>query len=137
MSWCSIRATGLGVDTMYQNLAKIPARSVTVYLDTCFSGESPKGMIVRATSGLSIAPKMPMAAANLTVITASQADQFASWDEQARHGLFTKHLLKSLNGDRDGQSGGQKLVSAEEWCIYFWHLDRGEKLKISLERRRR
>jgi len=113
--------TGLAVDTMYANLAKIPARSVTVYLDTCFSGESPKGMIIRATSGLSIAPKMPVSAANLTVITASQADQFASWDEKARHGLFTKHLLSALNGAADGKGFGNSdgLVSLAEVQNYL------------------
>ncbi len=37
---------GYSVDQLYANLAKLPARSVTVFLDACFSGDSPKGMLV-------------------------------------------------------------------------------------------
>jgi len=40
-------------------------------------------------------------ARRMTVVTAAQGDQFASWDEDAKHGLFTKHLLEALNGRAD------------------------------------
>jgi hypothetical protein len=40
----------------------------------------------------------------MVVITAAEGDQFASWDEEAKHGLFTKHLLEALNGAADKQS---------------------------------
>jgi hypothetical protein len=49
----------------------IGARSVTVFLDACFSGDSQKGMLIRATSGLNVAPKLPTAATTLTVLTAA------------------------------------------------------------------
>ncbi|MBT5080607.1 MAG: caspase family protein [Rhodospirillaceae bacterium] len=70
--------TGFPVDRLYANLAKLPARSVTVFLDACFSGETPKGMLVQATSGLTVTPRAPETARALTVITAAQGDQFAS-----------------------------------------------------------
>jgi hypothetical protein len=38
--------TGYPVDLLYANLAKIDAKSVTVLIDACFSGESPKGLSV-------------------------------------------------------------------------------------------
>jgi hypothetical protein len=108
--------TGYPVDVLYKNLAKLPAKSVTVYLDACFSGESPKGMIIRATSGISITPKMPKSVSWMTIITAAQGDQFASWDEKAKHGLFTKHLLDALYGAADGKEygNGDKKVSVKE-----------------------
>ena len=37
----------------------------------------------------------------MIVITASKDDQFASWDEDARHGLFTKHVIDGLSGAAD------------------------------------
>jgi formylglycine-generating enzyme required for sulfatase activity len=98
--------TGYPVDRLYTNLAKLPARSVTVFLDACFSGESPKGMLVQATSGLTVTPRRPRSARRLTVLTAAQGDQFASWDEDAQHGLFTRHLLLALSGRADGSSYG-------------------------------
>lgn len=98
--------SGLSVDTLYQNLAQVPARSMTVLLDACFSGETPKGMIVRATSGLSISAKLPKASNNMTVLTAAQGDQLASWDEEAQHGLFTRYVLDALYGAADGADYG-------------------------------
>ena len=88
--------TGYSVDVLYSNLAKIPAKSVTVFLDACFSGESPKGMILRAASGISVTAKLPRTQEALTILTAARGDQLASWDEEAGHGLFTKHLLEGL-----------------------------------------
>lgn len=113
--------TGFPVDVLYSNLAKTPARSITVFLDACFSGESPKGMLVQATSGISIAPKIPTSSKRMVVVTAAQGDQFASWDEKAEHGLFTKHLLEALNGKADGEGFGNSdgKVSLKEVQRYL------------------
>ena len=37
----------------------------------------------------------------MIIIWAAEGDEFASWDEDAKHGLFTKHLLGALNGTAD------------------------------------
>jgi hypothetical protein len=102
----SAEITGFSVDTMYANLAKLPARSVTVFLDACFSGESEKGMLVSSASGISVTAKLPSSKGQMTVITAAQGNQLASWDPKARHGLFTKHLLDALNGEADSKEYG-------------------------------
>ena len=108
--------SGFSVDVLYQNLAQIPARSMTVLLDACFSGETPRGMIVRATSGLSISAKLPKVIGKMTVLTAAQGDQFASWDEDAKHGLFTRYVLDALYGAADGKDygNGDGVVSLAE-----------------------
>jgi formylglycine-generating enzyme required for sulfatase activity len=113
--------TGFPVDRLYANLAKLPARSVTVFLDACFSGETPKGMLVQATSGLTVTPRAPETARALTVITAAQGDQFASWDEDAKHGLFTRHLLLALGGKADSSAygNGDGKVSLDEAKKYL------------------
>ena len=98
--------TGYSVDTLYTNLAKLPARSVTVYLDACFSGDSEKGMLVSSASGLGLEQEIPAASGRLTVITAAQGSQLASWDPKARHGLFTKYLLEALIGKADDKEYG-------------------------------
>lgn len=98
--------SGYAVDTLYRNLDKLPARSVRVFIDACFSGETPKGMVVRAASGISVAAKAPASAARLVTLTAARGDQLASWDEEAGHGLFTKHLLEALYGAADGKKYG-------------------------------
>jgi hypothetical protein len=63
-------------------------------------------MLVRSTSGITIQAKLPSSARRMTVVTAAQGDQFASWDEDAKHGLFTKHLLEALNGKADTEDYG-------------------------------
>ncbi len=116
-----VEINGYPVDVLYKNLAKIDAKSITVYLDACFSGDSPKGMIVRATSGISVVAKLPTKKARLTVLTAAQADQFASWDEDAKMGLFTKNLLVALNGaaDREDYGNGDGVVTVGEVQKYL------------------
>jgi len=107
---------GYPLDTLLANLGKIPARSMAVYLDACFSGESAKGTLVQATSGITVQAKIPRASTTMVVVTAARNDQFASWDEDAKHGLFTKHLLAALRGKADGAgfgNGDGKVTLAE------------------------
>ena len=98
--------TGHPVDVLYENLRKIPAKSVTVLLDACFSGESPNGVLIEATSGIRISAKSPKAADNLIVLTAARGDQLASWDRDAKLGLFTRYVLEGLRGAADGSQYG-------------------------------
>ena len=103
-----VELNGYPVDTLYKNLNKIPAKSITVYLDACFSGDSPRGMIIRSTSGISVQPIIPKKSGNLTILTAARGDQFASWDEKAKLGLFTRYLLDALKGAADGAGYGNR-----------------------------
>ena len=101
---------GYPIDLLYSNLDKLGAKTMRVYMDACFSGDSPNGMLVRAASGISVKPRMPKkrAGSNMISITAAQGDQFASWDEDAKHGLFTKHLLEALEGKADAKRYGNR-----------------------------
>ncbi len=101
---------GYPIDLLYENLSKINARSTTVFLDTCFSGESAKGMLIKASSGINIVPRIPAVTKGMIVITAAQGDQLASWDDEAKHGLFTEHLLDALYGKADGNGDGKITV---------------------------
>jgi formylglycine-generating enzyme required for sulfatase activity/TPR repeat protein len=97
---------GYPVDLLYANLAKLKARSVTVYLDACFSGESPKGRLTKAASNIGLSHVPENVDAGITVVTAARGDQLASWDKEAKHGLFTHYLLEGLYGAADGAGYG-------------------------------
>jgi hypothetical protein len=118
-----VELNGYPIDLLYGNLNKVGAKTMRVYMDACFSGDSPRGMLVRATSGISVKPLMPKkkAGSAMISITAAQGDQFASWDEDAKHGLFTKHLLTALGGTADkGRYGnGDGKVTVEEVKTYL------------------
>lgn len=107
---------GYPIDLLYENLAKIGARSVTVYLDAYFSGETPGGMLIGAISGISVVPRLPEKSPNLTVLTAAISAQVASWDDEAKHGLFTRYLLEGLYGaaDQDRYGDGDGRITLAE-----------------------
>jgi uncharacterized caspase-like protein len=106
---------------MLANLGKMDSKSTKVFIDACFSGDSPNGMLIRAASGITIKVKTPKAGGGMTVVTAAQGDQFASWDEDAKHGLFTKHLLEALNGKADtaDYGDGDGTVTLAELRTYL------------------
>ena len=110
---------GYPIDLLYENLGKLEAaKSVRVYLDACFSGDSDRGMLVRAASPVYVQAALPEAAGDkLTVLAAASGDEVASWDEEAKHGLFTHHLLDALYGKGDADGDGQ--VTAREAKVYL------------------
>jgi len=102
---------GYPLETLYANLLKLRARSVTVYLDACFSGETPKGMIIESFSAIGVSVKLPSNAPGLAVLTAASGNQVASWDEEAKHGLFTRYLLQGLRGKADSDGNGEVTLA--------------------------
>ncbi len=99
---------GYPIDLLYENLGKLKeAKSIAVFLDACFSGDSHKGMLVRSASPVFIKAALPKSAGELTVLTAASGSQLASWDEKAKHGLFTEHLLEALYGKADADGDGR------------------------------
>jgi hypothetical protein len=97
--------SGYPLQQLYRNLEQIEARSVTVFIDACFSGESSRGPLIRGASGIRVTPQQG-AEPSFNVISATGPGQIASWDEESRHGLFTKHLLDALSGAADGKPYG-------------------------------
>lgn len=99
---------GYPLDLLLENLAMLDTRSTTVLLDACFSGNSAGGWLIRSASPVYVKAAPPAPATGLTLITAAQADQVASWDEGAGHGLFTRHLLDALRGAADRGRDGNR-----------------------------
>ena len=101
--------TAYPLDLLVANLEKQPAKTMTIYLDTCFSGDSGNGWITKNVSGLSVEIRMPKIPKKIVVVTAAKENEPANWDLEAEHGLFTKHLLLGLNGKADlKRYGGNK-----------------------------
>ena len=97
--------TGYSIQTLVENLAKVPARSMIIALDTCFSGVSQAGALVQAASPVYLKAKIPSAGPNSIILTAAAGSQIASWDTGAQLGLFTRHLLEGLLGNADTRGG--------------------------------
>ena len=121
---------GYPIDVLYRNLAKLgEARSVRVFLDACFSGDSDGGMLVRSASPVFVTAAMPEGMEKLTILTASSGAEVASWDEKAEHGLFTHHLLDALYGRGDGDGDGA-VTAAEAKAYLDRHMTRAARRKL-------
>ncbi len=122
---------GYPIDVLYGNLSKLKeARSVRVFLDACFSGDSDRGMLVRAASPVYVKAELPEAMKKLTILTAASGQELASWDEKAEHGLFTHHLLDALHGAADDARYGArdgKVTAAEAKRYLDRHMTRAAR----------
>ena len=101
--------TAYPLELLVKNLEKQPAKTMRIYLDTCFSGKSGNGWITKNISGLSVEIRMPKIPKKIVVVSAAKVNEPANWDVEAEQGLFTKHLLLALNGKADLKKyGGNK-----------------------------
>lgn len=89
-------SSGLNLDEFYESLSKMPAKSIFVLLDACFSGAKRDGGMLMATRGITIKPKMQVPDGKLIVLSATSNDETAFPIEQHKHGLFTYTLLRKI-----------------------------------------
>ena len=113
----TVTFSGYPLSTLYSNLGKLPAKSVTVILEACFSGSSQAGSLFTKSSPITPTAIAPFIPANVKVIAAGSERQMASWEEDNSHSLFTKYFLKAMNGEGDSNKDG--MVSDEELKEYL------------------
>ena len=94
-------------------LQKAQAKSVTMFIDACYSGQTRGGEVLIAGLKPIVAKTDEKAyPAEFTVITASAADQFSSASQDLKHGIFSFYLMKGMEGDADGNKDG-RITSGE------------------------
>ncbi len=101
-----IDINGYPLGIFYKNLSQIPAKSITVVLEACFSGAAQGGSVISNASPVYLKTKAPPIPDNITVISAGGAQQMASWEEDKSHGLFTKYYLMGMSGEADANPYG-------------------------------
>ena len=85
-----------GLNNLYKDLGGLNAKSVTLFLDACFSGSQRGDGMLASARGLAMKPKMENPLGNMVVFTAAQEDETAWPYAEKGHGLFTYFLLKKL-----------------------------------------
>ncbi|MDE2489748.1 MAG: caspase family protein [Elusimicrobia bacterium] len=93
-----IGSTGFAVSRLFEDLGRLPAKSVFVAMDSCFSGAGGRSVLARGARPL-VSVVQGGVPPRLTVLSASAADQISNTDEAAGHGLFTYYFLEGLKKD--------------------------------------
>jgi len=99
----SLENNGYAVDLLYRKLSELPAPSVTLVVDACFSGvsdASPVGIQIDDPARL---------LENGVVFTSSAKNEISSWHTDSKHGLFTYVFLRTV---RDMIARGESTIRA-------------------------
>ena len=89
-------STGYKLDELYSTLGNLPSKSVTVFLDACFSGANRDGQMLASARGVAIKAKSSAPVGNMVVFSAAQGDETAYPNNEQQHGMFTYYLLKKI-----------------------------------------
>lgn len=109
--------TAISREELFNKVSESSPRSVTVFLDTCYSGGARGGSKRLITARpLSIVVKKQAVPDGFTVFTAAGGDQTAKPLIEAQHGMFSYFLMKGMEGDADANS--DDVITAQELHIF-------------------
>ena len=110
--------TAYPLKRLYKSLSDLPAKQITIVMDSCFSGAGGRSVIAKGARPMLIKVENPLvASSNLVVISAAAGNQISSALPEKRHGLFTYFFLKGLQGEADANKDGS--VDVEELYAYI------------------
>ena len=105
--------TALSRTELFKEIIALNPKSVTMFLDTCYSGVSrdEKTLLASARPVRIVADKQD-APGNFTIFSASQLDQISSGLKEVKHGIFSYYLMKGLEGNADSNQDN-KITNGE------------------------
>jgi hypothetical protein len=113
-----IASGGYSLDLFWENLGKLPARNLTVVLDTCFSGNSEEGLVLADVSPALLQVRAEFRGPEGSVVmTSAGPDQVSTWYREKKHSLFTYWWLKGLGGAADADVNRE--VTVGEMAAYL------------------
>ncbi len=101
---------------LFADIAAANPRSVTVFLDTCYSGVTRGDDFLIAARPAFVRVAEQSIPDGFTVMTAAAGDQTAKPLEEAKHGMFSYFLMKGMEGDADANQDNQ--ITAGELHAY-------------------
>lgn len=121
-----IEKQGYSLNSLFEQLDKLPTKSTTVFIDACFSGlgkfsQTGSPLNLMQTKGVKVKPLLfqPwLRNPNFRVFTSSATNQASLVLDEARTGLFTYFLAMGLRGRADMNQDGH--VTADELYRYIY-----------------
>ena len=113
-----IDRTALNQQEIVRSLQSVQPKSVTMFMDACYSGQIRTGDTLLASAR----PVVPKVSANsfppeFTVFTASSPEQIASSSPALKHGIFSYYVMKGMEGDADENKDGK--ITVDELHAYL------------------
>ena len=113
-------------------LQKLQAKSITIFLDSCYSGLARKGeSLDPQTRGIKFKSAVAHMPTNFTMISASAANQTALASDDFKQGIFSYFLTRGLAGQADSDSN-QRVTYGE---LIDYLLQKVDKKALSMNRR--
>jgi hypothetical protein len=108
-----LERTAISQNELVAAIQKSSPKSVTMFIDSCYSGQSRTGETLLASARpISIVAKETSTfPPNFTVISASAPDQISSSSPELKHGIFSYYLMRGMEGEADGNKDGQITVA--------------------------
>jgi len=100
---------GYHTNTFYRNLSKVPAKSVTVVMDACFSGAT----VFDNISPIVVKSKGIKGVKNGVLLSSSSNDEVSCWYNAKVHGMFTYFFLKAIHNRNADKNKDGKLTYEE------------------------
>ena len=111
-----LEKTAILRDELFRDIAATNPRSVTIFLDTCYSGATRGSEMLIASRPIAIRAKEKAIPSGFTLITAAAGDETAKPLEEAKHGMFSYFLMKGMEGEADSNQDNQ--ITAGELHSY-------------------
>ena len=111
--------TALSRTKLFQTIVDLKPKSVTMFLDTCYSGVSRDEQMLLASARpiRIVADEQEGIPDNFTIFSATELDQISSGLKEAKHGIFSYYLMKGLEGKAD--SNKDKQITNGELLAYM------------------
>ena len=95
--------TALSRTELFNEIVKLKPKSVTMFLDTCYSGISRDEQMLLASARpiRIVADEQEGIPNNFTIFSASKVEQISSGLKEAKHGIFSYYLMRGLEGKAD------------------------------------
>ena len=103
-------------DRLFADLKATNPKSVTIFLDTCYSGVTRNEEMLIAGRPIVIKAKEQEIPDGFTLFSAASNEQISRPLEEAKHGMFSYFLMKGMEGDADANNDNK--ITARELHAY-------------------
>ena len=109
-----LQRTALSRKELFKEIVKHNPKSVTMFLDTCYSGISrdEQTLLASARPIRIVAKESEDTPDNFAIFSASGLNEISSGLKEAKHGMFSYYLMKGLEGNADSNRD-RKITNGE------------------------